>query len=91
MTLFIKRFLAAFIVAIPLLSSAAEPLNINNATAEQLAMVMSGVGDSKAEAIVAYREANGPFESIEQLVEVKGIGPALLNKNRVLIQAKQDQ
>ena len=40
------------------------------------------IGPAKAEAIVAYREANGPFSSVEDLVLVKGIGGATLEKNR---------
>ncbi len=36
----------------------------------------------KAQAIVAYREANGPFSSVDELLEVKGIGKSLLDKNR---------
>lgn len=60
----------------------AEPatININQADVETLA-TLNGVGPSKAEAIVAYREANGPFESADQLTEVKGIGPATVEKN----------
>ncbi|MEP3349936.1 MAG: helix-hairpin-helix domain-containing protein [Marinomonas sp.] len=65
---------------------AATPLDINTATAAQLAAVMSGVGEKKAEAIVAYREAHGSFNSIEELSNVKGIGNALLERNKALLQ-----
>lgn len=60
----------------------AEPaaVNINTADVETLAS-LNGVGQSKAEAIIAYREANGPFQSAEQLTEVKGIGEATVAKN----------
>ncbi|EPV8455001.1 ComEA family DNA-binding protein [Serratia marcescens] len=57
-------------------------VSINQATAEQLAAALSGVGLKKAEGIVRYREQNGPFTQIEQLQEVPGIGPALFEKNR---------
>lgn len=87
----IKRFFAVCTLVFPLWVSAAEPLDINVATAEQLALVMTGVGESKAEAIVAYREAHGGFDTVNQLTDVKGIGPALLEKNRDLLQVKAPQ
>jgi len=59
----------------------AEPVNINSASAEQLADNLKGVGPKKAMAIIEYREANGPFYSAEELINVKGIGPKTLNKN----------
>lgn len=60
----------------------AEPaaVNINTADAETLSS-LNGIGQSKAEAIVAYREANGPFQSADELVNVKGIGEATVAKN----------
>lgn len=61
---------------------ASEPVNVNTATAEEIAAALKGVGPAKAEAIVAYREANGPFVSVDQLTEVKGIGAATVEKNR---------
>lgn len=60
-------------------------VNINTASAAELADALNGVGMQKAEAIVAYRTANGAFTSVEQLLEVKGIGEATLSKNRTLI------
>lgn len=48
-------------------------VNINTATAEELE-ALPGVGEVTAQRIVAYREANGPFESIEEIQEVSGIG-----------------
>ncbi len=58
---------------------------INRDGVERIAELMNGVGPKIAERIVAYREANGPFESIEQIMEVKGIGPKTLEKNRSLL------
>lgn len=57
-------------------------LDINRASAAELAAVLNGVGLAKAEAIVAYRTEHGPFKSIEQLAEVKGIGLKTVEKNR---------
>jgi competence protein ComEA len=57
-------------------------VNLNNADAPTLQRELSGIGETKAKAIVAYRDANGPFASVDELLEVKGIGVAILEKNR---------
>jgi competence protein ComEA len=59
-------------------------LNINTATVAQLEE-LPGVGKVLAERIVAYREAHGAFTSVDQLTEVEGIGPSLLEKLRPLV------
>ena len=51
------------------------PLNLNTATAEELT-ALPGIGEALAARIVAYREANGPFETVEEILEVSGIGEA---------------
>lgn len=63
------------------LGAIAATVNINQADAKQLA-TLDGIGPSKAEAIVAFRDANGPFKSIDDLAKVKGIGAATVAKNR---------
>ncbi len=63
----------------------AAPVNVNTADAAALAAAMNGVGLAKAEAIVAYRKEHGPFRSIDQLADVKGIGLKTIEKNRDLI------
>ena len=68
-------------VVLPVLALAG-PVDINSADAETLARELNGVGLAKAEAIVAWREAHGPFTTPESLLEVRGVGPALLEKNR---------
>ena len=57
-------------------------VNINTADADTLQKQLSGIGKGKATAIVAYREANGEFTSVDELIEVKGIGKSILEKNR---------
>ncbi|MEB0041530.1 MULTISPECIES: helix-hairpin-helix domain-containing protein [unclassified Pseudomonas] len=57
-------------------------INLNTADAETLQKELSGIGSAKANAIVAYREANGEFATVDELLEVKGIGKAILDKNR---------
>ncbi|UGB29590.1 helix-hairpin-helix domain-containing protein [Metabacillus sp. B2-18] len=54
-------------------------ININIATSEEL-QTLSGIGPSKAEAIISYREENGKFKTIEGLLEVSGIGEKSLEK-----------
>lgn len=60
-------------------------VNLNNASVEELAEKLEGVGQARAELIVKYREQHGPFTSVEQLLEIKGIGAATLEKNRAKI------
>lgn len=57
-----------------------EPVNINTADVAALA-ALDGIGESKAQAIVEYRDANGPFASADALTNVKGIGNATVQKN----------
>ncbi|MDH1657965.1 helix-hairpin-helix domain-containing protein [Pseudomonas mosselii] len=57
-------------------------LKLNSADASTLERELKGIGRAKAESIVSYREANGPFTSLDELLEVKGIGSALLERNR---------
>ena len=58
-----------------------ERVDVNTADAETIAQVLVGVGQSKAEAIVAYREENGRFEDLEELARVRGIGEATIKRN----------
>ncbi|EJO93863.1 ComEA family DNA-binding protein [Ectopseudomonas hydrolytica] len=57
-------------------------INLNTADAATLQKELAGIGATKAQAIVAYREEHGNFASVDELLEVKGIGPATLEKNR---------
>ncbi len=57
-------------------------VNINTADAGTLERELLGVGKVKAASIVEHRSANGPFASVDELLEVKGIGAAILEKNR---------
>ena len=60
-------------------SSNGDVININTANKEQL-MKISGVGKTKAEAIISYREKNGDFKKKEDITKVKGIGKATFEK-----------
>ncbi|MCJ2371657.1 helix-hairpin-helix domain-containing protein [Pseudomonas sp. RGM 3321] len=59
-----------------------DKVNLNTADAQMLQKELAGIGKNKADAIVAYRDANGEFTSIDELIEVKGIGKAILERNR---------
>lgn len=63
-------------------STESAKVDLNEADAAKLQKELSGVGEAKAKAIVAYRETNGPFTSVDELLEVKGIGKAILDRNR---------
>lgn len=65
----------------PVAAAATERVNINTADAATLDRVLLNVGPAKAAAIVAYRTANGPFRSIDQLALVKGIGLKTIERN----------
>lgn len=62
-----------------------QTVNINTADAEALSSLLSGIGQARAEAIVRYREMYGPFESIEELMDVSGVGEATMARNRDVI------
>lgn len=78
----LKTCLAALLFVFFSAVVVAEPVNINNADASEIAAALQGIGAQKAEAIVAYREKNGPYKSVDELEQVKGIGPATISKNR---------
>jgi len=76
-----KLLIAALITVLPVCSFAG-PVDINTADAMTLAQELNGVGLSRAEAIVEYREANGDFKAPEDLLNVKGIGLQVYEVNR---------
>jgi len=61
---------------------AATPVNINTADAQTLADSLDGIGLTKAQAIVAQREAHGPYKNVDELAQVKGISTSLVERNR---------
>lgn len=80
-----KTIIAAALLSLCLTGLAVadlQPVDVNTASAEQLADALHGVGPSKAEAIIAYRQENGDFEHIDELVNVRGIGLITVDRNR---------
>jgi competence protein ComEA len=79
------RWIKGTLISLALLAgplSAAGPVDLNLADAQTLAQQLDGVGPAKAQAIVDYRQANGPFKTVDDLEKVKGIGKSTMEKNR---------
>jgi competence protein ComEA len=81
---------AAMLVLSPLVVHA-EPVNVNTADAGALAKALNGIGPAKAKAIVAYRDKNGPFKTVDQLSMVEGITQKLIERNRADIKLGGDK
>lgn len=64
------------------LAHAAPPVDINRADADTLQQGLTMVGAQRAAAIVEYRRQHGPFRSVEDLTQVKGIGKGIVERNR---------
>ncbi len=78
----IKKLLLGMGLSLLTISAFAKEVNINSASAEEIAKAVKGVGKARAEAILAYRKTHGPFKTIDDLVKVKGIGKATVQKNK---------
>ena len=66
------------------------PLNINTATAGRAGRLWTGIGQVLAQRIVDYRNANGPFAAVDDLLEVDGIGPGILESIRTQITSQTE-
>ncbi|WP_347330215.1 ComEA family DNA-binding protein [Marinimicrobium locisalis] len=79
----ISSFLCSFalLLSVAAWAEPAAPVNINTADVASLSQ-LDGIGEKKAQAILAWREANGEFVSVNQLAEVRGIGEATIEENR---------
>lgn len=80
-----KKLICYFAVLAMLFGSnlvLADVVNINTADAATISANIIGVGEKRAQAIVAFREEHGPFKSVDELTQVKGIGLKLVDQNR---------
>ena len=81
--MFTKGLGAAVVAAMLLAPNAiAGPVNVNSADAKTLAKELQGIGMAKAEAIVSYRQKNGPYKNADDLAKVKGLGKKLIEQNK---------
>jgi competence protein ComEA len=86
-----RAFIAALgLAALPLVA-AAGPVDINTADARTIARELTGVGLARAQAIVDYRQKNGPFRSADDLANVKGIGKHVVEQNRPNIRVERSK
>ena len=85
----LSRLLPVAAVVFPMMAMAG-PVNVNTADAETISKELKGVGLTKAEAIVEYREKHGPFRNADELSLVKGIGERTVEINRADIRVGPD-
>lgn len=85
----VKKLFLIMLIALPCYLSAADKININTASKEVLMSEIKGVGEKRADAIISYREQNGPFKSVDELAEVSGVGESIVEKNRDLLTVKE--
>lgn len=78
----ISRLIAVLFFSLFSALAWAAGVDINSADASSLAAGINGVGEKRAAAIIEYREDNGPFQSVDELTKVPGIGTKLLENNR---------
>jgi len=77
----LRKTAAIVLLSLPLLAFAG-PVDVNTADAETISEALTGIGLSKAKAIVEYRKKHGPFRSADDLSLVKGIGERTVELNR---------
>ena len=78
----INSILLSLFISLTSLSAFAGPVDINTADAATIAKNIKGIGQKRAEAIIAYRKQHGEFKQLEDLLKIKGIGPKTLEANR---------
>ncbi|ATZ74302.1 DNA uptake protein [Idiomarina sp. X4] len=89
----VASFIGFSVQAVPIVSpspialqaEAQTGVNINTASAQEIASALVGIGVKKAEKLIEMREQLGGFTELEQLLDVKGIGLKTLEKNRANI------
>ena len=83
-----KKFYMTLLLVLFFATAAFAKININTATQAELA-TLNGIGQSKAGAIIEYRDAHGAFKTIDDLAKVKGIGEKIMEKIRADITVEE--
>jgi competence protein ComEA len=84
-----RKWILSWMIAFGPLAALAGPVDLNSADAATLAKELEGIGPARAKAIVEYRERNGKFRSPDELLNVKGIGPQVLEENKDKLQVRE--
>ena len=84
-----RSIIQALIASLLPVAAWAGPVNVNTADAGTLARELDGIGPVKAQAIVEYRQKNGPFRAADDLLKVQGIGQRVLDQNRANIRIEK--
>ncbi|MEA5446397.1 helix-hairpin-helix domain-containing protein [Gammaproteobacteria bacterium AB-CW1] len=79
---FFKGLVAAVLFLVAHTVIAGQSVNINTASADEIADALEGVGETRAQAIVEFRDEHGEFLSPEDLIMVSGVGEVTLDRNR---------
>lgn len=82
----LRKLIVLIFLGMPVTLPAAGEIDINTADKATL-MTLSGIGESFAQKIIDYRERNGGFKTVQELTNIRGIGPALVEKNKDLLTA----
>lgn len=77
-----KHLIFATVLSLMTLNASADPVDLNTASAQEIAKSLNGIGLSKAKKIIEYRDQFGPIDTPEELLAIKGIGEKTLEKNR---------
>ena len=82
----LRKLVVLVLLGLPAAVLAGGEVDINTADKETL-MTLSGVGESFAQKIINYRERNGGFKTVQELTNIRGIGQALVDKNKDILTA----
>lgn len=82
----LRKLVVLVLLGLPAAVLAGGEVDINTADKEAL-MTLSGVGESFAQKIINYRERNGGFKTVQELTNIRGIGQALVDKNKDILTA----
>ncbi len=86
----LRNLVFVVFVSLPAMLLADETININTADKETL-MLISGIGEKLAAAIISYREENGGFASPEELANIRGIGSSMLDKHKDVLMVGESE